>query len=128
MIRGQHTLRLGIEVKPIDCLSLRAGYNYITSIYKPGAFWDPAVSPEVYVPQAVDYPTSLQYLNLTDTHIATAGLGYRAKKFYVDLAYKYRIQNGDYYAFSSSHTGSDMSAIPVNLSRHNISATIGFKF
>ena len=128
IIRGQHTLRLGIEVKPIESLSLRAGYNYITSIYKPGAFWDAAVSPQSYVPQAVDYPTSLQYLNLTDTHIATAGLGYRAKKFYVDLAYKYRIQNGDYYAFSSAHTGSEMNAIPVNLSRHSISATIGFKF
>ena len=128
IIRGQHTLRLGIEVKPIESLSLRAGYNYITSIYKPGAFWDAAVSPQSYVPQAVDYPTSFQYMNLTDTHIATAGLGYRAKKYYIDFAYKYRIQNGDYYAFSSAHTGSEMNAIPVNLSRHSISATIGFKF
>lgn len=128
MIRGQHTLRLGIEYKPIEGLSLRAGYNYITSIYKPGAFWDAALSPDCYVANAVDYPTSFQYMNLGDTHIATAGLGYRNKKFYLDLAYKYRIQNGDYYAFSSRHTGAEMSAIPVDLSRHSISATIGFKF
>lgn len=128
MIRGQHTLRLGIEVKPIEGLSLRAGYNYITSIYKPGAFWDAALSPNTYVANAVDYPTSFQYMNLSDTHIATAGIGYRNKKFYIDCAYKYRIQNGDYYAFSSRHTDAEMSAIPVDLSRHSISATIGFKF
>ena len=127
-IRGQHTLRAGIEVKPLDCLSLRAGYNYITSIYRDGAYWDAAVSPDVYVPQAVDYPTSFQYLNLRDTHIATAGLGYRVKKFYLDLTYKYRIQRGASYPSPASHTEAEMNPIPVNLSRHDISATIGFKF
>lgn len=123
MLRPQHTLRAGVEYKPVSPLSLRAGYNYITSTTSPDSFWDP-----FYSDNALSYPTGLDYMNLSDTHIATFGLGYRHKRFYADLAYKYRRQTGEYYAFDSFYSNVDMSAIPVDLSRHSIVATLGVRF
>lgn len=119
----QHTLRAGVEFKPVSSLALRAGYNYITSTTTPTSSWDPYFSTT-----ALAYPTGLDYMNLSDTHIATFGLGYRHKWFYADLAYKYRHQTGDYYAFNSFYSNVPMDPIPVDLSKHSITATIGVRF
>jgi opacity protein-like surface antigen len=119
----QHTLRAGIEFKPLSSLALRAGYNYITSTTRPDASWDPFFSDN-----ALAYPTALDYMNLSDTHIATFGLGYRYKWFYADLAYKYRHQTGNYYAFNSVY--SNLPNIPIisDLTTHTITATLGVRF
>lgn len=133
-MKGQHTLRLGAEFKPTSNISLRLGYNAISRIYTDGAYWDPRDESVNYA-YSIDYPTSLQYMNLKNAHIVTAGIGYRFKHVYFDLAYKCRIQNADYYAFNSynsvdNQTGLkiNMPAIPVNLTRHSIVATIGVRF
>lgn len=123
MFKPQHTLRAGIEIKPVSALSLRAGYNYITSTTTPDSYWDPYFSDN-----ALAYPTGLDYMNLSDTHIATFGLGYRYKWFYADLAYKYRHQTGEYNAFDSFYSNVEKSPIPVDLSRHSITATLGVRF
>ena len=119
----QHSVRAGVEFKPISSLALRAGYNYITSTTTPTSSWDPYFSTT-----ALAYPTGLDYMNLSDTHIATFGLGYRHKWFYADLAYKYRHQTGDYYAFNSFYSNVPMDPIPVDLSKHSITATVGVRF
>jgi hypothetical protein len=67
-------------------------------------------------------------MNLSDTYIATFGLGYRYKWFYADLAYKYRHQTGEYYAFDSFYSNVEKSPIPLDLSRHSITATLGVRF
>ena len=151
MIKGQHSLRLGLEFKPIDKLALRAGYNAISSVYEDGAYWDNRASTN-----AIHYPTSFQYTNFGMTNIITVGIGYRSKYFYADLAYKCRLQNGNHYAFNSMQQIDDtewsqayedryfqgidygmedaarqaggMSAIPVSMTRHSIVATLGVKF
>lgn len=123
MFNPQHTIRAGMEFKPLASLSLRAGYNYITTITTPDSFWDPSLSDN-----SLAYPTGLDYMNLSDVHIATLGIGYRHKWFYADLAYKYRHQEGDYYAFDSYYSNIKMSPIPVDLSKHSITATVGFRF
>ena len=60
----------------------------------------------------------------------------------LDLAYKVRRQDADFFAFDDSFTapGSDFSldnpdlanvyldAVPLNLTRHSIICTLGFKF
>ena len=119
----QHTMRAGVEFKPISSLALRAGYNYITSTTTPDSSWDPYFSNS-----AISYPTGLDYMNLSDTQIATFGLGYRHKWFYVDLAYKYRIQKGEYYAFNAFYSNVDMDPILVDLSTHSIIGTLGVRF
>lgn len=123
MLRPQHTMRAGLEFKPISSLSLRAGYNYITSTTTPDSSWDPYFSDS-----AISYPTGLDYMNLSDTQILTFGLGFRHKWLYVDLAYKYRMQNGEYYAFNSYYSNVDMDPIPVDLSTHSIIGTLGVRF
>ena len=123
MFKPQHTLRAGMEFKPVSALAVRAGYNYITSTTTPDSYWDPYFSDN-----ALAYPTGLDYMNLSDTHIATFGLGYRYKWFYADLAYKYRYQKGEYYAFDSFYSNVEKSPIPVDLSRHSITATLGVRF
>jgi hypothetical protein len=123
MLKPQHTLRAGIEFKPVSALSVRAGYNYITSTTTPDSYWDPYFSDN-----ALAYPTGLDYMTLSDTHIATCGLGYRYKWLYADIAYKYRHQTGQYYAFDSFYSNVDMSPIPVDLTRHSITATLGIRF
>lgn len=122
-LRPQHTVRAGVEFKPISSLSLRGGYNFISSTTAPNSDWDPFMSDVT-----LSYPTGLDYMNLSDTHIATLGIGYRNKWFFADLAYKYRHQTGNYYAFNSLYSNVAMDPIIVDMSKHSINATIGVRF
>lgn len=123
IFKPQHTLRCGVEFKPLSSLSLRAGYNFITTSTMPDASWDP-----YFVDSSLAYPTGLDYMNLSDTHIITCGAGYRYKWFFADIAYKCRKQSGEYYAFNSFYSNVDMPAIPVDVSKHSITATVGVRF
>ncbi len=136
MLRGQHTLKAGIEFKLADDWALRFGYNYISSIYKDKARLD-----QTRPSDAFDYVTSTNYMNLSDINILACGLGYRYKKFYMDMTYKFRQQNGDFYAFDDSFTndpqfraanpdlaGVKLEPVELNLNRHTITWTVGFKF
>ena len=94
----------------------------------------------------MDYATSTSYMRLGATNILTLGMGYRWKSFYIDLAYKLRNQFADFYAFDTSFTNTNQELIPqfvldnplladvtldpveVNLTRHAITCTLGFKF
>ncbi len=136
MLRGQHTVKLGMELKPSDPWSIRFGYNYISSIYKNKARLDQTLPSDAF-----DYITSTSYMNLSDVNILACGLGYRYKKFYIDMTYKFRQQNGKFYAFDDSFTreaqfmtdnpdlaGETLDPVKVNLNRHTITWTLGFKF
>ena len=140
-LRGTHTLRLGMEVNATKNLAFRLGYNLSTSAYKKNISFD-----QYHINSAaMDYATSTSYMRMGTTNILTLGMGYRTKSFYVDLAYKLRNQFADFYAFdtgfTSSQTGdyvflnnnpklADKTIDPVNvdLTRHAITCTLGFKF
>ena len=135
VLTGQHTLRAGFEIRPLSWLSLRAGYNYISSIHRPQAYWNPVeINPNLSPREndlAVDYPTSLQYTNLSDTHIYTAGIGFRYKRLTADIAYKYRHQTGQHHAYYSVDTQGQPIETPgtkINLTRQQLTATLGIKF
>lgn len=71
-------------------------------------------------------------------------MGYHSKSFYIDLAYKLRNQFADFYAFDTSFAqegsksqftamnqrliGTTIDPVDVNLTRHAITCTLGFKF
>ena len=67
-------------------------------------------------------------------------MGYRGKSFYADVAYKYRRQRGDFYAFDDIYQtakapeaqfltdASHLAPTDVKLDRHNVTFTLGFKF
>lgn len=137
LMRGQHTIKAGLEYKPTSALALRAGYNYITSRYKDNPTFD-QFSTDSY---AMDYATSTDFMTLGATNIITCGVGYKYKKFYVDLAYKYRMQDARFYAFDTSYTSgtqfstdnpqlanASINPVELDLNRHQITCSLGFKF
>lgn len=134
--QGQHTVKAGAELNLTDRLALRLGYNYITTPYKKNARLQQDIDS-----YAMDYVAGTAYSNLSDVNIITCGLGYRYKKFYVDLAYRFRQQRADVYAFDDSFTSNadfvrdnptlankTLDPVDVNLNRHSITCTLGFKF
>lgn len=137
-LRGTHTLRAGMEVNASKNLSFRLGYNYSTSAYEKNIGYDQYNLNSA----AMDYATSTSYMRMGDTNILTLGMSYRLKRFYVDFAYKLRNQSADFYAFDTSFAQGDtqftadnpglkgltLDPVDVNLTRHTISCTLGFKF
>ena len=142
-LRGTHTLRVGMEANANKNLAFRLGYNLSTSAYNKHISYD-----QYYLNSAaMDYVTSTSYMRMGTTNILTLGMGYRSKNFYVDLAYKLRNQEADFYAFDTSFTSTanpeavsrvivdyplladrTIDPVNVNLTRHAITCTLGFKF
>ena len=137
-LKGVHTVRTGIEYRPISPLSFRLGYNFSSSPYKKDANFDLVKIISPYV----DCISRTNYMITKPTHILSLGAGYRWKKFYFDLAYKIRHQKADFYAFDDSFTSPDtdfstanpdllnvrLDPVPVDLTRHSITCTLGIKF
>lgn len=137
-LRGQHTVKVGLEVKPFDKLAIRVGYNFISNRYKE----NPTLDQYNLDSKSMDYFTSTDFMTLGATNIATFGLGFKHKSFYADLAYKYRMQSAKFYAFDTDFASAgtqfsednpqltDATIDPVNidLNRHQLMLTLGFKF
>ena len=129
-LRGQHTLKLGVEAKITDHFSLRAGYNYLSALFKGLAEKNGSLkSPGTY------YASSTSYVNWKDTNRFTFGLGWNVWRFNIDLAYQYSQQNGTFYPFMDYYDGpgtsvEDNIANPtkVNNKQHQLLLTMGYKF
>ncbi len=138
VLRAQHTIKAGIEVKPIDAVAIRVGYNFVSSRYKDAPSFDQYSLDS----KAMDYSTATDYMTLGPANIVTFGLGYQYKKIYTNLAYKYRVQNAKFYAFDTSFTspgsefstdnpnlmGATIDPVDVDLNRHQLMLSVGFKF
>ena len=84
------------------------------------------------------------YVNLGDINRFTCGIGYRNKNFYADVAYQYQRQQGEVTPFQTQfNDGAMIAAYPslnlsgavnsmlsekVDLNRHNVMLTLGYKF
>lgn len=115
MLATQHTIRVGAEVKPTDDISLRAGYNFVSSPFKSGSY------------RTINYDgvyTETDYTNWKAINRLTFGLGYKFKGGYFDLAYQLQLQKGDYYAFDDV----DLKPTKINNNRSQVMATLGFRF
>lgn len=133
--QGVHNVRVGLEVLPTEHLAVRAGYNFYSKPFKSNAYYDPSVG--------YDTPytfTGTDFMNLGATNIISFGLGYHIKGFYANLAYKYRMQKGDFYAFDDYYQtamapeaqfiteATALRPVEVNLDRHDITLTLGYEF
>ena len=135
--RGVHNIRAGLEVLPTEHLAVRAGYNFYSSPFKSNARFDQTISS-----YAMNKVTGTEFMNLGATNIFTFGLGYHIKGFYANLAYKYRMQKGDFYAFDDSYqkpvkhenqfitddNASSLRPVSCDLDRHDITFTLGYEF
>lgn len=142
-LKGVHTIRAGVEVRPVSPLAFRLGYNFTTSAYDKNAHFDQVyLDGDFFNSPALDYTTRTNFMVTKPAHILCLGMGYKWKHFYFDLAYKLRHQKADFFAFDDSFTapGTDFSkgnpnlesayldAVPVDLTRHSITCTLGVKF
>ena len=119
-LKGQHTFKIGMEVKPVNSFSIRAGYNFVSSPFKNNA----------YKYLAYDSPlTETDYTNWKATNRFTFGLGYRYKGGYIDLAYQLSSTKGDFYAFyDNSDDYGQIKPTEIKNDRSQVMCTIGFRF
>ena len=146
VLKAQHTLRAGVEYRPVSSVALRLGYNFITSHYEKNVGFDQYTLADgdgsgYSYSSAMDYATSTDYMRMGATNILTLGAGYKYKKFYIDLAYKFRTQGAKYWAFDTAYTGgtdfataypeladTDIDPVKMTLNQHTLTCTLGFKF
>ena len=116
-----HTIRVGGEYRLDGNWSLRAGYSYKTS-----QVTNDMDNARVDVTTPSTDP-AYQYDN-TVQHI-TAGLGYRYKAFYVDLAYVHQYRQSVYNAFSPVTSAFEPN-LAADIKDHNnrVSLTLGYRF
>lgn len=120
-LTGVHALKVGMEYKPMPCLALRAGYNYYSASAKKDGEFDPALNS-----YGLEFVSYTDYMHLGDVNILTLGVGYADKHFYVDAAYKYRVQGADFYPYCDYYLSYNPTRL--NLDRHQLMFTLGYKF
>lgn len=128
-LKGVHTLKFGVELKPVPEFAIRAGYNYVSPQFK-----DDACRRQDLQSPGVGYATSADYTNWKATNRFTFGLGYSHKNFFADAAYQYNHTSGDFSPFMS-YTGDEIAendVVPtvskVKFDRHQVLFTIGYRF
>lgn len=131
-LKAGHNFKFGMEFKLTDCLTGRFGYNYYATAYEKTSRMNQNLDS-----YALNYSTYTDYMNKSDANLYTIGLGYKRKSFYVDLVYKIRTQSADFYAFDDSFVNDPdysgdrtvrLDPVNVNLNRHQVAMTMGFKF
>ena len=128
-LKGVSTLKVGLEYKPISMLSLRLGYNYASAMFDENGYRDMTI----YSP-GVAYATSTDYTNWKSTNRFTCGIGFNYQNLFIDLAYQYSMQKGEFYPFMSyvDNTSSEYDCVPpvteVNNKRHQLLMTVGYRF
>jgi hypothetical protein len=134
-LKGVHTLKAGVEMRPDPMLSVRLGYNFVSPVYAGNseAYRSPRVnSPGVY------YASTTDYTNWKSTHRITAGIGTKIDNLSLDLAYQYSVTNGDFFPFSDGEYYRDdtkgvyieniANAKGVDFKRHQVMLTLGYTF
>ena len=127
-----HTLKLGAELKITPELAVRAGYNYVSPMYKTEGYRDGGLNSD-----GVYYSSTTDYTNWKTVHRTTFGLGYAKDHLSIDLAYQYQTRKGDFYPFQSLTVLDDNGAVDMENSvsptavkdqRHQLILTLGYKF
>ena len=127
-LKGVSLLKLGFEAKPVPEVAIRLGYNFQSAIY------DKNGTKETTLDTDGSYLASNSFTNWGDTHRITFGLGFKlGPSLNLDMAYQYATTKGDYYPFEKmTETSSTVGNIPVSTevkdNRHQLSATLGYRF
>lgn len=114
-LKKQHTARIGAEFRVLPSVSVRAGYNYVTSLTDDSAF---------KLMESGSARADTEYVNLKDKSSYSFGIGYARRMFYADFAYQMINYNAEFFAFDNL----DMKAMDLNTKRHQILFTLGLRF
>lgn len=124
-LTGVSSFKIGAEWKVDPMVAIRAGYNYVSSPFKKGAYADQTINSA-----SLDYMTTTDYMNLSGINRYTVGIGLTFGKVYVDAACQYQHQRGNFYAFNAfdSDGQAGCRSSRINLSRTQMMMTVGFRF
>ena len=124
-LKGVSTLKLGLEYKPISMVALRLGYNYVSPMFNERADRDQTIPS-----QGTCYATSTDYTNWKAINRFTCGVGFSYEQLFIDVAYQYSQQNGDFYPFWAfpSLNAPAAPATKVSNKRSQLLMTVGYKF
>lgn len=91
MLKGVHTLKLGLEYRIVPEFAFRAGYNMQSGIFKEDAYKEISNNSVL---------TDVQYVNKSNVkNTFTFGVGYAGKVFYSDLAFVFDSYKSDFRPF-----------------------------
>jgi hypothetical protein len=122
-LKGQHTLKTGVEIKPIPEFSVRLGYNYLSSPYDDRGYRDTTLDSP-----GVSYSSTTDYVNWKDTHRFTCGMGVKFGGLNLDLAYQYSATDGDFHPFQPYVDLKSSGVTEVSNKRHQMLLTLGYTF
>ncbi len=117
--QASNVIRIGGEYRITPQFSVRAGYSYKSSPAK-----SEAVDNEEYI---YTVGTNPAYIFDDTTQYVTAGLGYRYKGFYVDMAYVYKNRESTWYAFTKFDNHETPKA-KISDKNNSLVFSLGYKF
>lgn len=120
--RSTNTLRLGAEYRVTPQFSVRAGYSFVSS----------PVQQKAKDGKEIIYTsgTMPNYVFDNTTNYISAGVGYKYKKFYIDLAYVYKRQSAEYHAYTSDPANPEIPSPKADVTFNNsqVVMSAGFRF
>jgi opacity protein-like surface antigen len=120
-LKGVHTVKAGVELKPDPALAVRFGYNFVSAAYDKNGMRDMTIPS-----YGVMYASTNDYTNWKATHRLTCGIGYKFSNISLDAAYQYSATKGDFHPFQPY--ANDMGAVEVANKRHQVLLTLGYTF
>lgn len=97
-LKAVSTLKIGAEAKVMPNLAVRAGYNYVSPMFKKEGYKDGNIDS-----YGSNYSSATDYTNWEATNRYTVGVGYTLGKMSFDLAYQYAQTNGKFLPFADSY-------------------------
>lgn len=97
-LKAVSTLKIGAEAKVMPNLAVRAGYNYVSPMFKKKGYKDGNIDS-----YGSNYSSATDYTNWEATNRYTVGIGYTLGKMSFDLAYQYAQTNGKFHPFADSY-------------------------
>lgn len=97
-LKAVSTLKIGAEAKVMPNLAVRAGYNYVSPMFKKEGYKDGNIDS-----YGSNYSSATDYTNWEATNRYTVGVGYTLGKMSFDLAYQYSQTNGKFHPFADSY-------------------------
>ena len=117
----QRMRKLGAEFKITPNLAVRGG------IANSGPVTRNTLAKEM-IPNTIR--TDVDYFIHNSTNYLTAGIGYRDRNWYFDLAFMNKTINESFYAYNSNNLSESLRLRPATVATHNQSliATVGLRF
>ena len=134
VLKGVSTLKLGLEVKPVENFSIRCGYNYVSPMYDESGVKGVYNNGGYVFSNGTYYASTADYTNWKATNRFTFGLGYQLGKWNFDMAYQYSATKGDFHPFATyidpKYESEDnyAGAVEVKNDRSQMLFTIGYHF